>query len=73
MRKHRLLIAVSMLSMAALATTPLAHAREIQPGDDRSKREVQMNDDRGVDFTYDIARGGDNGADDNGVDPTPHA
>ncbi len=79
MFKHRLLVAASALSIAALALSPATYAREAQPNDDRGggRHEVQVNDDRGADQLIEVQAGDDKGVDarrgdDNGVDPQPH-
>jgi hypothetical protein len=80
MRKHRMLLAASVLSIATLAIGPVAQAREVEPGDDRRGRhEVQLQDDRGMDDVLLARQGSDDPAgDDRGRvghgsdDPTPH-
>jgi hypothetical protein len=82
--KHRLLVAVSAVSIAALSLTPFTYAHEAQPNDDRGRgrQEVQVNDDRGADQLMEVQAGDDQGidaarhdrrGDDHGVDPQPHA
>ena len=88
MQKHRMMLVVSVLSLASLAVGPIAMARESEARDDRGGRhEVQLNDDRGGQHELELNddRGqmpGDlelrNGADDpagddRGIDAQPHA
>lgn len=88
MFKHRLVMVASAITLASFALSPLAFARENQPGDDRGRNAVQIVDDRGVDVQVGPATADDKGVDlqpharkgaddpagdDRGVDPKPHA
>lgn len=76
MRKHRLLIVVSALSLASLSTGTQAFAREGEPRDDHGDATAVASDDRrGVPQAEvgDQRHGADDPAgDDRGVDSQPH-